>query len=104
MAPNAAGIYYLSAFNPPLDMRAGRMAARMEELLTTGNGRVSAAEMETLLADTQLPDARIFLPHLLQAHENGQRSTVLGLRALANDPAVAEAVVLRSTRRLSDKT
>jgi penicillin amidase len=83
--PGNPGIYYLSSrFNP------GLRAFRIRQLLDRSfeNGRASFENMRDIQADVVLHDAQVFLPFIIQAFNNARSS---GL-ALANDPAVSEAV------------
>ena len=83
--PGNCGIYYLSPrFNP------GLRAFRIRQLLDRSfeNGRASFENMRDIQADVVLHDAEVFLPFIIQAFNNALSA---GL-ALAQDPAVAEAV------------
>jgi penicillin amidase len=86
------GIYYLS---PLYDagFRAGRITRLIKEKLSTGYGKLSFENMQEIQADTVMPDAQVFVPHILQAFANAQAPGAdPALAALAADPAVAEAV------------
>ncbi len=86
------GIYYLS---PLYDagFRAGRITRLIKEKLSTGDGKISFENMQEIQADTVMPDAQVFVPHILQAFANAQAPGAdPALAALAADPAVAEAV------------
>jgi penicillin G amidase len=96
--PNG-GLYYISS-----NFDAGIRAARITSLLDRqfenrrGHGKVSFKDMQDMQGDVQLFDAEVFMPHIIQAF-NAARSegAPAELAALANDPAVREAV-----RRLSN--
>jgi penicillin amidase len=88
------GIYYISSrFN------AGFRAAKITDLLARqfdcnfGNGKVSFQEMQRIQGNVQMFDAEVFTPYIIQAF-NAARSAgaPADLAALANDPAVSEAV------------
>ena len=87
------GIYYLNAGYDGL--RAGRIT----EVLTAElrRGKVDAADMARIQADTVLLDAEFFAPRIGTAFARAARSGVPELRALARDPKVAEAVLRLST-------
>lgn len=83
------GILYLNVGYTSL--RAGRIEQRLQELMATGPLTFEA--MKSIQADQVLLDAQVFLPFLLSAwtaaEDAGAESE---LRALADDPALAEAV------------
>jgi penicillin G amidase len=83
------GIYYL---NPGYDgIRAGRITEMLRAAVADG-GRVSADDVAAMQADTTLLDAEFFVSRITAAWRRAGTSTVPELRALADDPAVAEAV------------
>lgn len=83
------GIYYL---NPGYDgLRAGRITEMLRARLAHGH-KVSVADIQTMQSDTALIDAEFFVPQISQAWQRARTSSVPALRALAADPAVAEAV------------
>lgn len=91
------GIYYL-ARRWDAGFRAGRITERLNTLLGTGTGRVSAEDMQSIQADVVLRDAQFFTPHIVAALANGtRRNAPAALVQLATDPAVAEAVNRLST-------
>jgi penicillin G amidase len=82
------GIFYL---NPGYDgLRAGRITEALRAQLR--RGKVDAADMARLQADTVLLDAEFFAPRIGAALLRGVVSRVPELRALARDPKVVEAV------------
>jgi penicillin G amidase len=83
------GIYYLN--NGYAGIRGGRITALLRAELA-GDGTVSFADSQRIQADTALVDAQFFVPHLVRALARGALDSDPTLRALARDPAVAEAV------------
>ena len=83
------GIYYL---NYGYDgFRAGRIEEMLRQRLAAGH-KVSMSDIEAMQADTTLPDAEYFVPHITEAFADAKTSAVPQLAALAADPQVAEAV------------
>ena len=85
---NPSAIYYL---NPgyAIGMRAGRIT----RLIESHTGRISVNDMKDFQANVQQLDAELMTPFLLEAFTNAsQESAPSALGALADDPAVAEAV------------
>jgi penicillin amidase len=83
------GIYYL---NLGYDgFRGGRITEMLRQRLADGH-KVFIADMQAMQADVTLLDAEYFVPHIVQAFDNARTSAVPELAALANNPAVAEAV------------
>lgn len=85
----AGGIYYLgSAYQ---SLRAGRITEMLNERLAA-HGKVTAADMQAMQADTVLFDAEVFVPYIRAAF---QHATSAGadpmLAALAGDARVAAA-------------
>lgn len=76
------GIYYLAPGGSPF--RMGRIDREMQSLVARGG--ITVQDMTTLQANTQLLDAELVLPHLLQAFDNRPACPV------ANDAKVAEAI------------
>ena len=83
------GIYYLNAGYDGL--RAGRITEALTAALR--RGKVDAADMARIQADTVLLDAEFFTPRIGAALLRARGSAVPQLRALARDPKVVEAVV-----------
>ena len=83
------GILYLNAGYDGL--RAGRITDALTGALR--RGKVDAADMARIQADTVLLDAQFFVPRISAALARGAFSRVPELRALARDPKVAEAVL-----------
>lgn len=82
------GIFYL---NPGYDgLRAGRITEALRAQLR--RGKVDAADMARIQADTVLLDAEFFAPRIGAALLRGAVSRVPELRTLARDPKVVEAV------------
>ena len=82
------GIFYL---NPGYDgLRAGRITEALTAQLR--RGKVDAADMARIQADTVLLDAEFFAPRIGAALVRGAVSQVPELRSLARDPKVVEAV------------
>ncbi|HZB48781.1 MAG TPA: penicillin acylase family protein, partial [Mycobacteriales bacterium] len=82
------GIFYL---NPGYDgLRGGRITEALRAQLR--RGKVDAADMARIQADTVLLDAEFFAPRIGRALLRGAVSPVPELRALARDPKVVEAV------------
>lgn len=82
------GIFYLNASYETV--RAGRITQLIRGKLARG-GKISVKDMQEIQADTVLPDAAVFVPHLLQAWANAQSSGEPALAAFASQPRVAEA-------------
>ncbi len=83
-------IYYL---NPGYDfgMRAGRITARVRERLA--RGPMTFEEMQSIQADVKLLDAQVFVPSIVAAFGNAQRSGAPpALAGLAASPNLAQAV------------
>lgn len=92
---NGKSIYYLTFdYNP--GYRAGTIDSliRMElDKSRGGDGKVSVDEMKRMQSNTQLMDARFFVPHILSAFENARAANAAPpLATLAADPAIKEAV------------
>lgn len=85
------GIYYLSFnFNDSTGLRAGQITARIKDVLS--RRRMRFEDMQSIQADSTLRDAKLFLPHLLNAFDRARRPGALpALAALAAQPGVAEA-------------
>jgi penicillin amidase len=87
------GIFYL---NPGYDgLRAGRITEALRAALR--RGKVDAADMARIQADTVLLDAEFFTPRIGAALLRARLSRVPELRALAGDPKVVEAVLRLSS-------
>jgi len=88
------GIYYISSrFDP------GFRAAKITELLTQqlnsnwGRGKVSFHDMQRIQNNVEMPDAEVFTPYIIRAFNAARGAGFPAeLAALANDPAVNEAV------------
>ena len=85
------GLFYL-AYSWNRGFRAARINARLRALFQSGDGRVSFEEMQAVQADAVMRDAEVLKPHIVAAFDNAAASTLPELKALANDPAVAQAV------------
>ncbi|HSL84503.1 MAG TPA: penicillin acylase family protein, partial [Thermoanaerobaculia bacterium] len=85
------GLYYLSPGYASA-FRAGRIRREIERLLSTGDGKLSVAEMQALQANHALLDAEVLVPYVAQAFANAQGPGASpALAAVAADPEVAEA-------------
>jgi penicillin amidase len=95
------GLYYLSG-----GYDAGLRAGRITELLKAkiSEGAVSFGDMQSIQADVVLPDAQIFVPHIVQALQRATRSSNLLLASLASQPGVREAVRRFAAWRLTAPT
>jgi len=83
-------IYYL---NPGYDfgMRAGRITARVRDRLA--RAPMTFREMQSIQADVKLLDAQVFVPSIVSAFRNAQRSGApAALAGLAASPNLAQAV------------
>jgi penicillin amidase len=93
------GIYYLSGeFNP--GFRAAKITSLLKRELDKrhGHGKVSFEDMQRIQSNVQMFDAEVFRPYIIRAFQAARRpGAPAELAALANDPAVREAV-----ERLSD--
>ncbi|MCK7592337.1 penicillin acylase family protein [Pseudomarimonas salicorniae] len=76
------GIYYLAPGGSPF--RMGRIDRELQDLIARGN--ITVQDMARLQANTELLDAELVLPHLLNAFDNRPACPV------ANDAKVAEAI------------
>lgn len=85
------GILYLSFnFNDSTGLRAGQITARLKDVLA--RRRIRFEDMQSIQADTTIRDAKVLLPHLLNAFDRARRPGALpALAALAAQPGVAEA-------------
>jgi len=88
------GIYYISArFNP--GFRAAKITALLKQQLrgNRNRGKVSFQDMKRIQSNVQLRDAEVFTPYIIQAFNMARSAGAPAeLAALANDPAVSEAV------------
>lgn len=82
------GLHYLSFGYSSL--RQGRIDRALQSAIAAGP--VTATQMKTLQANTQLLDAELVLPYLEAAFANAQSSSWAELHALAIDPRIDEAV------------
>lgn len=82
------GLYYLSFGYSSL--RQGRIDRALQSAIQAGP--ITAAQMKTLQANTQLLDAELMMPHVLAAFHNAQASSWGDLHALGIDPRIDEAV------------
>jgi penicillin amidase len=85
------GLFYLT-YSYNRGFRAARINTRLRELLTTGDQRISFAEMQAVQADVILRDAEVLKPYIVGSFERALASAVPELRALASDPGVAMAI------------
>jgi penicillin G amidase len=83
------GILYLNAGYS--GFRAGRITQLLRAKLA-GGGKLSAADMGAIQADTGLIDAEVFVPYILTAFARAETSLNPALGALALAPGVSEAV------------
>ncbi|HJV96757.1 MAG TPA: penicillin acylase family protein, partial [Albitalea sp.] len=65
------GLLYL-AYAWDRGFRAGRITARLKELLASGDGRVSFDEMQSIQSDVKLRDAEVFAPWIVRALARAQ--------------------------------
>ncbi|HQW80950.1 MAG TPA: penicillin acylase family protein [Pseudomonadota bacterium] len=82
------GLYYLSFGYSSL--RVGRIDRALQSLIAAGP--VSATQMKSLQANTQLLDAELVLPYVSVAFDHAESSTWPELHALAQDAGIVEAV------------
>jgi penicillin amidase len=83
------GIFYLTYFFDA-GMRAARETELLQQLLSSG--KASRQDMIRIQADTQMFDARFFVPFILQAFKDAQSSPLPQLQSLAANPSIQEAV------------
>jgi penicillin G amidase len=88
------GIYYISS-----GFSSGYRAAKIASLITQqlnnsrGNCKVSFQDMKRIQSNVQMFDAEVFTPHIIRAFDRARSAGAPAeLAALANDPAVSEAV------------
>lgn len=87
------GLYYLSP-GYASGFRAGRIRREIEDLLASGDGKLSVTEMEELQANNQLLDAEVLVPYLVDAFSNATAVDASAeLADIAADEAIEEAVV-----------
>jgi len=88
------GVYYISAgFNP--GFRAAKITSLLNQAFSgnRGRGKVSFSDMQRMQGNVQMFDAEVFTPHITRALAAASRANAPAeLAALANDPAVREAV------------
>jgi penicillin amidase len=82
------GLYYLSFGYSSL--RQGRIDRALQSAIAAGP--VTATQMKTLQANTQLLDAELVLPHVSAAFDNAAASSWPELKALATDARIVEAI------------
>jgi penicillin G amidase len=90
----SAGIYYISSgFSP--GFRAAKITSLLRQQLNNRRGdcKVSFQDMKSIQSNVQLFDAEVFTPYIIRAFETARGAGAPAeLTALANDPAVSEAV------------
>jgi penicillin amidase len=88
------GIYYISSgFNP--GFRAAMITSLLTRQLNNGRGsrKISFRDMKNIQSNVQMFDAEVFTPYIIRAFGAARSAGApAGLAALANDPAVREAV------------
>jgi len=72
--------------------RAGRITQLIQQKLSSGNGKISLADMRRIQADTVLIDAQVFVPSIVRALANAQTSAEPALATFATNAPLAEAV------------
>ena len=86
------GIFYLNV-GYDFGSRAGRITQRLRELLTSGDGRISFEDMQSVQADTAMLDAQYFVPVILAALSHAEAGGAPPqLAAFAVEPRIREAV------------
>lgn len=84
------GIYYLSPFY--VSLRVGR-ADRAIQAMIASDEKISVDDLKALQANTQMLDAEIVVPHVLDAFTNAIASDAWpGIAQFAADPGIQEAV------------
>ncbi len=90
LRPGANGIYYLGYGYAPL--RMGRIDREIEDMLASGEP-LTIDDMKALQANTQMLDAELTVPYILEAFEHAASEGAWpGLAQFAADPGVQEAV------------
>ena len=90
LRPGGNGLYYLAPFYDA--MRQGQLDRQLQELIARGD--ITVEDMETLQANTQLLDAELKMPFILQAFENASADGAWAdLAALADDADIQEAAM-----------
>jgi penicillin amidase len=98
----SGGIYYFGTDYSSL--RAGQIS-RLLQAAIAQQGKLTAADLETIQHNNQLPDAVFFRPFIVAALASASRAGAPGpLAALAADPQVAEAVDRMAAWDLSTPT
>jgi penicillin amidase len=82
------GLFYLSFFHSPI--RAGRVTDMVRAAVD--KGRITAADVENMQADTTALDGQFFTPIITAALDHARRSGTPPLAALAQEPRIVEAV------------
>ncbi len=86
------GIYYLNSGYAE-GIRAARAVAMIENLLSSGDNKISFEEMQAMQADVALGDAQVFVPFITRALENARLpGAAPALAALAANPSLVAAV------------
>jgi penicillin G amidase len=88
------GIYYISSgFSP--GFRAAKITSLLKQRLNNrrGNCKVSFQDMKSIQSNVQMFDAEVLTPYIIRAFDRAHSAEAPAeLAALANDPAVSEAV------------
>ncbi|HEX6721711.1 MAG TPA: penicillin acylase family protein [Burkholderiaceae bacterium] len=86
------GIFYLGGALYDSGLRAGRIDELLEQAIQR-RGRLTTKDLQAIVADTVMGDARFFTPYIVQALDNARRPGAdPQLAQFARDPGVVEAV------------
>jgi len=90
LRPGGNGIYYLSPFY--VSLRMGRIDRELQAMIDS-NEPISVDDMKALQANTQMLDAEIVVPYILDAFVNATAEDAWpGIAQFAAEPRVQEAV------------
>ncbi|MEM1080703.1 MAG: penicillin acylase family protein [Pseudomonadota bacterium] len=90
LRPGGNGLYYLAPSYGSL--RMGRIDRALNDLIDRGD--ITVADMQALQSNTQMLDAELMMPFILEAFENASADDAwTGLAQLAGDLAVQEAAL-----------
>lgn len=90
LRPGGNGIYYLSPFY--VSLRVGRIDREIQAMIDSGD-KISVDDIKALQANTQMLDAEIVVPYILDAFANATAPDAWpGIAQFAADPRVQEAV------------
>lgn len=87
----SGGLFYL-AYSWNRGLRAHRINTMLDELLSSGDQRISFEEMQAVQNDNVLRDAQVLKPYIVAAFDRATGSAVPALGALAANPGIIAAI------------